>query len=61
MVANVIERKRDTEGAYYLLLRALFSTGRYQEIAATAEAAIEASGADYNVYVPIQNALGAPR
>jgi Flp pilus assembly protein TadD len=24
-----------------------------------AEAAIEASGADYNVYVPIQNALGA--
>jgi len=59
VVGSVIERKRDTEGAYYLLLLALFSTGRYQEIAATAEAAIEASGADYNVYVPIQNALGA--
>ena len=59
LVRSVIERKRDTESAYYLLLRALFSSGQYQEIAAVAEAAIEASGADYNVYVPIQNALGA--
>jgi non-specific serine/threonine protein kinase len=56
---SVVERKRDTESAYYLLLRALFSSGRYQEVASVAEAAIEASGADYNVYVPIQNALGA--
>jgi tetratricopeptide (TPR) repeat protein len=53
------ERKRDTEGAYYLMLRALFAAGRYQEVAAMAEAAIEASGTDYNVYVPIVNALGA--
>ena len=54
---EAIERKRDTEGAYYLMLRALFAAGRYQEVAAVAEAAIEASGTDYNVYVPITNAL----
>ena len=59
IVRSVVERKRDTESAYYLLLRALFSSGQYPEIAAVAEAAIDASGADYNVYVPIQNALGA--
>ena len=40
-------------------LRALFASGRYQEIANVAEEAIEASGTDYNVYVPIMNALGA--
>jgi TolB-like protein/cytochrome c-type biogenesis protein CcmH/NrfG len=54
-----ISRKRDCEGAYYLLCRALFAAGRYQEVAAIAEVALEASGEDYNVYVPIQNALGA--
>jgi tetratricopeptide (TPR) repeat protein len=54
---EAIERKRDTEGAYYLMLRALFADGRYQEIAAIADAALEASGTDYNVYVPITNAL----
>jgi non-specific serine/threonine protein kinase len=59
LVRAVIERKRDTESAHYLLLLALFSSGQYQEIASVADAAIEASGADYNVYVPIQNALGA--
>jgi serine/threonine protein kinase/tetratricopeptide (TPR) repeat protein len=55
----VVERKRDTESAYYLLLRVLFASGQYQEIARVAEAAIEASGTDYNVYVPVMNALGA--
>jgi serine/threonine protein kinase/Tfp pilus assembly protein PilF len=54
---EAIERKRDTEGAWYLMLRALFAAGRYQEVATVAEAAIEASGTDYNVYVPITNAL----
>ena len=44
---------------YYLLCRALFAAGRYQEVVDVAEAAIEASGEDYNVYVPIMNALGA--
>jgi serine/threonine protein kinase/Tfp pilus assembly protein PilF len=59
MVKKAIERKRDCEGAYYLLCRALFAAGRYQEVVDIAEAAIEASGEDYNVYVPIKNALGA--
>jgi serine/threonine protein kinase/Tfp pilus assembly protein PilF len=54
-----IMRKKDCEGAYYLLLRALFSAGKYQQVAEVTEEALEASGTDYNVYVPIQNALGA--
>ena len=59
MVRKAIERKRDCEGAYYLLCRALFAAGRYQEVLDVAEAAIEAGGEDYNVYVPIGNSLGA--
>src|SRR5437762_3141940 len=59
MVKKAIERKRDCEGAYYLLCRALFAAGRYQEILDVAETAIEASGEDYNVYVPIVNAFRA--
>ncbi len=30
---EAVERKRDTEGAYYLMLRALFAAGRYQDVA----------------------------
>jgi serine/threonine protein kinase/Flp pilus assembly protein TadD len=59
MVKKAIERKKDCEGAYYLLCRALFAAGNYQEIVEVAEAAVEASGEDYNIYVPIGNALGA--
>jgi len=54
-----ISRKRDCEGAYYLLLRSLFAGGKHAEVAALKEEAIEAAGTDYNVYVPIMNALGA--
>jgi non-specific serine/threonine protein kinase len=42
-----------------LCCRALFAAGRYQEVMDLAEAAIESSGEDYNVYVPIRNCLGA--
>ncbi len=59
MLKKAIERKRDCEGAHYLLCRALFAAGRYQEVVDVAEVAIEASGEDYNVYVPILNCLGA--
>jgi serine/threonine protein kinase/Tfp pilus assembly protein PilF len=59
MVRDAIRRKPDCEGAYYLLGRALFSAGRYQELAEIADSAMQAAGEDYNVYVPIQNALGA--
>ena len=58
-VRQAIERKPDAEGAYYLLGRALFAAGKYQEVADMAEAAIAAAGEDYNIYVPINNALGA--
>ena len=54
-----ISRKKDCEGAYYLLLRGLFSAGKYKEVAALEEEALAASGSDYNVYIPIMNALGA--
>ena len=56
---QAIEQKRDCEGAYYLLGRALFAAGRYQEVADMAEEALEASGDDYNVAVTIANSLGA--
>ncbi len=55
----VVERKPDCEGAYYLLGRSLFAAGRYQEAADMTEAALKAAGDDYNVYVPIMNAIGA--
>jgi len=58
IVRQAIARKSDC-GGYYLLGRALFSDGRYQELADIAEVAIQAAGGDYNVYSPIQNALGA--
>ena len=54
IVKQAIARKPDCEGGYYLLGRALFSTGRYQELADIADAAIEASGEDYNVFAPIR-------
>src|SRR4029077_20708940 len=59
VVQKAIDRKRDCEGAYYILGRTLFASGRYQEAANIADAAVEASGEDYNIYVPIMNALGA--
>ena len=59
LVHQAIERKPDCEGAYYLLGRALFAAGKYQEVADLAEAGLAASGEDYNIYVPIINALGA--
>jgi tetratricopeptide (TPR) repeat protein len=58
MVKKAIERKRDCDGAYYLLCRALFAAGRNQEVLDIAEGAIDSSGEDYNVYVPIINTLG---
>lgn len=59
IVRAVIARKRDCEGAFYLLLRCLFASGQHLEVTSLAEEAIEASGTDYNVYVPILNSLGA--
>ncbi len=58
-VRQAIDRKPDCEGAYNLLGRALFLAGRNQEIVDMADAAIAAEGEDYNIYVPVINALGA--
>jgi non-specific serine/threonine protein kinase len=59
LVRQALARKPDCEGGYYLLGRALFASGRYQELADIADVAIQAAGEDYNIYAPIQNALGA--
>jgi TolB-like protein/Flp pilus assembly protein TadD len=56
---GALDRKPDCEGGYYLLGRALFSLGRFHEIVEMAETAVQMSGEDYNVHVPIANALGA--
>ncbi|MEO6223741.1 MAG: protein kinase, partial [Vicinamibacterales bacterium] len=58
LTRQAIARKPDC-GGYYLLGRALFSAGRYQELADISELAIQSAGGDYNVYSPITNALGA--
>ncbi len=59
LVRTAIELRRDCEGAHNVMLRSLFALGRNQEVVDLAEAAIEASGPDYNIYVPILNALSA--
>jgi TolB-like protein/cytochrome c-type biogenesis protein CcmH/NrfG len=47
-----VEKKPDCDGAYNVLGRAYFASDRFQEAAAIVDKAIEASGDDYNVYVP---------
>jgi tetratricopeptide (TPR) repeat protein len=53
-----IGRKVDCEGAYTVLARTYFSSDRLEEGAALLDAALAASGDDYNVYVPFLNILG---
>ncbi len=55
----VVEGKPDTESAYYLLLRSFFTSGRYQEAVDACDAALKAAGDDYNIYIPLLNAVGA--
>ncbi len=54
---RAIERKPDTEGAYWTLGQALFVGDRWQEAPALVDRAVEASGEDYNVYIPFINML----
>lgn len=58
VVQQAIARKADC-GGYYLLGRAMFSAGRYQELTEIGEIAIKTAGDDYNIYSPILNAFGA--
>jgi non-specific serine/threonine protein kinase len=59
LVRKAIDRKSDCEGAQYLLGRALFADGRYNDVFELMETLVESAAGDYNVYVPIENALGA--
>ncbi len=52
MARRAIERKRDCDGAWNILGRALLSSGLYQEAVTEAEHAVEFNGDDYNVYIP---------
>ncbi|HKN24044.1 MAG TPA: protein kinase [Candidatus Acidoferrum sp.] len=54
---RAIALKPDCEGVYNVLGRVYFASGRFQEAADLAEKAMEANGDDYNVFVPIVNAL----
>jgi serine/threonine protein kinase/cytochrome c-type biogenesis protein CcmH/NrfG len=54
---QAIERKPDCDGAYNVLGRAYFASGRFQDAANLIERAIEANGDDYNVYIPYTNCL----
>jgi serine/threonine protein kinase/Tfp pilus assembly protein PilF len=52
MARRAIERKRDCDGSWNILGRALLSQGKYEEAASLAEQALEANGDDYNTYIP---------
>jgi non-specific serine/threonine protein kinase len=52
MARRAIERKRDCDGSWNILGRALLSSGKYEEAAKLVEQALEANGDDYNTYIP---------
>jgi len=52
MARRAIERKRDCDGSWNILGRALISQGKYEEGAVLTEQAMEANGDDYNTYIP---------
>jgi serine/threonine protein kinase/Tfp pilus assembly protein PilF len=52
MAQRAIERKRDCDGSWNILGRALMSQGKYEQGAKLAVDAIDANGDDYNTYIP---------
>ena len=58
-VHMAIERKKDCEGAYNILGRAYFASGRFKEAVGLFDEAIAANGDDYNMYIPFVNAMEA--
>lgn len=52
MARRAIERKRDCDGSWNILGRALLSQGKYQEAVSLAQQALDANGDDYNTYIP---------
>lgn len=49
---RAIERKRDCDGSWNILGRALMVSSRFKEAADLVEQAVEANGDDYNTYIP---------
>lgn len=58
-ITDALKKNPDLDGGYYLLGRALFEAGRYQEVVDLMEEAIAHAGENYNTVMPIHNALGA--
>ena len=58
-IRAALSRNPDVDGGYYLLGRALFSAGRYQEVVDMMEEALAHAGENYNTIIPIHNSLGA--
>jgi len=58
-IRMALSRNPDLDGGYYLLGRALFAAGRYQDVLDIMEEALAHSGENYNTTIPIHNALGA--
>jgi serine/threonine protein kinase/predicted Zn-dependent protease len=58
-IRAALTKTPDLDGGYYLLGRALFSAGRYQEVVDIMEEALAHAGENYNTIIPIHNALGA--
>jgi serine/threonine protein kinase/Flp pilus assembly protein TadD len=54
---RAIALKPDCEGVYNVLGRVYFASGQFQAAADLTEKAIQANGDDYNVFIPIVNAL----
>jgi serine/threonine protein kinase/Tfp pilus assembly protein PilF len=57
MARRAIERKRDCDGSWNILGRALLSNGKYEDAAKFSEQALEANGDDYNTYIPFSVCL----
>jgi serine/threonine protein kinase/tetratricopeptide (TPR) repeat protein len=57
LAEQAVALKPDCDGAYYMLGRAYFSSDRWEQAAAICVRAIEASGDDYNVYIPFYNVM----
>ena len=57
MARRAIERKRDSDGSWNILGRALLTQSKYEEASKLAEQAIEANGDDYNTYIPYHTSL----
>ncbi len=58
-IRMALRQNPDLDGGYYVLGRALFAGGRYQEVVDMMEEALAHAGENYNTTIPIHNALGA--